>query len=79
MAEVMSENDVLFAVDHRLPFVLEHRRFGIVGNGYTAGPEYFDWFRGWYINHGDMKYGRDWRCWDKMPTEEERKSVPWVS
>lgn len=77
VAEVMTERGVMFAVDNSLPFVLEHRRFGVVGNGYTAGPDYFNWFRGWYINHGDEEYGRDWRCWDKEPTDEERRSRLW--
>ena len=23
------------------------------------------------------KYGKDWRCWDKRPTEEEKSSAKW--
>lgn len=76
-AVIMSEKAVLAAVDDSRPFVIEHRRFGIVGNAYTAGPDFFDLFRGWYINHGDKDYGEDWRCWDKEPTYEERQGKPW--
>lgn len=79
MAIIMSEMEVMAAVDDRRPFVLEHRKFGIVGNAYTAGPDFFNWFRGWYINHGDDKYGKDWRCWDKEPTVGQREAAKWES
>ena len=77
MAVVISEMDVLFAVDNRIPFVLEHRKYGVVGNAFTAGQNFFNWFRGWYICHGDDVYEKDWRCWDEEPTDEERRGVPW--
>jgi len=30
-------------------------------------------------DHADARdYGVSWRCWDKKPTDEERKSVAWL-
>ena len=25
----------------------------------------------------ECEYGKRWRCWDKRPTEEQRKAVAW--
>lgn len=35
-----------------------------------------------YVSNGIVgvnpsTYGKTWRCWDKRPTEEERKAVKW--
>lgn len=30
--------------------------------------------RGWLY---DDAYGKDWRCWDKEPTKEQREAEPW--
>lgn len=36
-----------------------------------------------YRRHGEMEsyslngYGVTWRCWDKMPTKEEKEETPW--
>jgi hypothetical protein len=30
--------------------------------------------RGWQY---DDAYGKDWRCWDKEPTKEQREAEPW--
>lgn len=30
--------------------------------------------RGWQY---DYAYGKDWRCWDKEPTNGQREAEPW--
>jgi len=30
-----------------------------------------------FISVGYDDYGKRWRCWDKEPTDEERRSRPW--
>lgn len=27
--------------------------------------------------HYDAAYGKEWRCWDKEPTKEQREATPW--
>lgn len=31
-----------------------------------------------YYNEDKTKFGvLNWRCWDKRPSEEQRKEIPW--
>ena len=72
-----TEEGGLFAAGMRVPFVIEHRRFGIIADGHAAGPDFFDWFKSWYDSHRGLVYGRDWRCWLSRPTEVQREAVKW--
>lgn len=61
----------------RFPFVLESRKYGIIGNAYTTDGDFYEWFRQWWNDHDELVYMRDWRCWETEPTEAERQATPW--
>lgn len=33
---------------------------------------------GWLFEGHKVDYGKTWRCWTSLPTEEQRKAVAWI-
>ena len=76
---MIGEGEALTRAQRREPFALEYRRFGIVGSAYKDDiGMFYEWFRSWREDHARMAYGKDWRCWDTEPTDEERRRAPWA-
>lgn len=41
--------------------------------GWTYSHIIYDWMHGF----DERTYGKEWRCWSRKPTEEERKAAKW--
>ena len=78
MAELIPRlADVFARMGARSPFVIESRKYGIIGDAYTADGDFYAWFRQWWNDHCEAVYLKDWRCWTSRPTDAQREATPW--
>ena len=79
---LMTCKEALTAIADNNPLVIESRKHGIVANWFTARDKdvFAAWLRGRmeagaYPEHA---YNFMWRCWTQPPTEEQRRTMPWL-